>query len=63
MSVEEQEVRTKNLGLLIGKLIRTEDMGICLQVKNGKRSEMMPIAMFAELCNAFAQERVIELHI
>lgn len=59
----EREIRTPCQKLLFCKLVFTNDRKLVLELKNGKRVEQLPIDVFLNEINNFAQECAPKLHI
>ena len=51
-----REIRTLSHNLLVCKIIQTQQGEVVLEVKNGKRTEQLPLDRFLAEINCFTQE-------
>ena len=63
MTIKEQEIRTKELNLLMCKMKLTEKGQLDFELKNGKRVERISLETFIENVNEFTEGCAPELHI
>ena len=53
--MKEKDIRTKELNLLMCKMKLTDDHRVLLEIKNGKRTESIPLDYFLQVVNEFAE--------
>ena len=62
MSVKEHEIRTKQLNLMMCKAICTDAFSVSFEVKNGKRTESIPLECLVDQVNNLVGTQILELH-